>query len=156
MFVCLCLFVCLFVRLCLFDFYFRNSLFCRKKWLYVSSKITKRLYSYMSLFFLNHWIQKSAKYLVPRWSIYFLNVRLLSLYKKRKFLSFYLVKGYIVISRDSSGLPLLSASGFWWCLRPRTRRFDSAVLPAKCRQRCEFQFLGKCEFRLISSVTTDR
>jgi len=125
-----CLFVCLFVYsfvlfffrflVCLFDFCFRNFLFCRKKGLYVSSSITKRLYSYLTLFLLNHWIQKSAKYLLPRWSIYFLSFHLFSLYKKRQFLTFYLVKDYIVILCESSGLLLPSVSGFWWCLRPRT------------------------------------
>ena len=56
----------------------------------------------------------------PALDYIFLSFHLFSLYKKRQFLSFYLVKGYIVILRDSSGLLLLSVSGFWWCLRPMT------------------------------------
>ena len=147
-----CLFVCCLLA-CLFAFGSQNSLFCSKKRLYVSSSTIKCLYSYLALFFSQSLDSEIGQVLGYALQCTVLRFHLLSLYKKRQFLPLYLAKDYIARLCESLSLLLLSVSGFWWCLRPRTWRFVSVVVPAKYRQRCEFRFLGKCEFILISAVT---
>jgi len=76
--------VCLFVFVCLFSFCFRNSLFCRKKRLYVSSNIIECLYSYLTSFFSESLDSEIGQVLGYSLQYIVLRFHLFSLYKKRQ------------------------------------------------------------------------